>query len=396
MAPPRCWPGARSTPCCSSEPTAVSRPTSGADSAGLDCVVIGPRASDAPLAARIAIDGGVAGIHEGGVAVRMDDVPLPLRPVLPSPSDTAAALGGLATRLHRLSSTAALVSQLRITGGAVHDPAQGIDGEVRDVCVENGRIVAALPADAPRLDARGMVIMPGGIDMHAHIAASSVNLGRRLLPEEHTADPASAPPLTDDAIPRSGTGGTLPSTFTTGYRYAGLGYTTVFDAAVAPISARDTHAQLDDTPILDGGFFVLVGNDEYLHRQIAAGERDRARDYLAWLIQATGPTPPRSSAPAPSSSGSGSARSAVARRSGGQRRGHPARHPRDHRQCRQRAEAAAPGAHPLQQPRRPRQRRHHARDHAHAPRAPRALHPPPVPQLRRRARKELGLGGPRR
>jgi formylmethanofuran dehydrogenase subunit A len=180
------------------------------------------------------------------------------------------------------------MTRLRITGGAVHDPANGIDGEVRDICIENGRIVASLPAEAPVLRADGMVIMAGGIDIHAHIAATSVSLGRRLLPEEHSLDPVPAPALDDGSIPRSGTGGTVPSTFTTGYRYAGLGYTTVFDAAVAPVAARQTHAELDDTPIIDGGFFALLGNDEYLHRQIAAGETTRAKDYAAWILRSTG------------------------------------------------------------------------------------------------------------
>jgi formylmethanofuran dehydrogenase subunit A len=139
------------------------------------------------------------------------------------------------------------------------------------------------------VNARGMVVMPGGVDIHSHLASSACNHGRRLLPEEHAADPAPAPVLEPEEAPaRSGTGGTLPSTFTTGYRYAGLGYTTVFDAAVAPITARHTHAEFDDTPIVDGGFFVLLGNDEYLLRQVEAGERDRARDYAAWMIGATG------------------------------------------------------------------------------------------------------------
>jgi len=180
------------------------------------------------------------------------------------------------------------MTRLRITGGAIHDPANGIDGDVRDICVDGGRIVATLPADAPVLRADGMVIMAGGIDIHAHVAAASVTLGRRLLPEEHALDPAAAPELADGTIPRSGTGGTVPSTFTTGYRYAGLGYTTVFDAAVAPASARQTHAEFDDTPIIDGGFFALLGNDEYLHRQIAAKELGRAKDYAAWILKSTG------------------------------------------------------------------------------------------------------------
>jgi formylmethanofuran dehydrogenase subunit A len=177
--------------------------------------------------------------------------------------------------------------RLRIVGGAVHDPANGTDGEVRDVCIEDGRIVASLPGGVATLDARGMVVMPGGVDIHAHFASSSCNHARRLIPDEHAADPAAAPALLEGEA-RSGTGGTVPSTFTTGYRYAALGYTTAFDAAVAPLLARHSHAELDDTPCVDGGFFVLMGNDEYLLRQIERNERDRVRDYAAWLLGAAG------------------------------------------------------------------------------------------------------------
>ncbi len=179
-------------------------------------------------------------------------------------------------------------SRLRLVGGTIYDPANLVDGEARDLCIEDGRIVASLPDGAPTLDVRGMVVMPGGVDIHSHLASSSCNHARRLLPEEHAADPAPRPALDPEEIARSGTGGTVPSTFTTGYRYAGLGYTTVFDAAVAAVSARHSHAELDDTPCVDGGIFVLMGNDEYLLRQIAAGERERARDYAAWLLGSAG------------------------------------------------------------------------------------------------------------
>ena len=178
-------------------------------------------------------------------------------------------------------------SRLRIAGGTVYDPANGVDGAVRDICIEGERIVAELPTGVPRLDVRGMVVMPGGVDIHAHVAGSSVNHARRLLPEEHAADPAPAPQLADGPPARSGTGGTVPSTFATGYRYAGLGYTTAMEAAVAPLAARHAHAELDDTPIIDSGFYVLLGNDDYLLRQIAAGETARARDYAGWLLGVT-------------------------------------------------------------------------------------------------------------
>jgi formylmethanofuran dehydrogenase subunit A len=62
----------------------------------------------------------------------------------------------------------------------------------------------------------------------------------------------------------------------------------VLDAAVAPLMARWSHAEFDGTPIVDGGFLVLMGNDEFLLRLIDAGERDRARDYAAWLLGAAG------------------------------------------------------------------------------------------------------------
>jgi len=180
------------------------------------------------------------------------------------------------------------MSMLRITGGAIHDPANGVDGEIRDLCIRDGRIVAELPSDAPTFNAAGRVIMPGGVDIHSHVASASCNHGRRLLPHEHAADPMPAPIFADGSVGRSGTGGTLPSTFTTGYRYAGLGYTTVMDAAVAPLLARHSHHEFDDTPCIDGGFYTLMGNDEFLMRQIDAGEPAKARDYMAWLLGATG------------------------------------------------------------------------------------------------------------
>jgi formylmethanofuran dehydrogenase subunit A len=183
------------------------------------------------------------------------------------------------------------MTSLRIVGGAIHDPANVIDGEIADLCIQDGRIVASLPAEAPRLDARGMVIMPGGIDMHAHLASSSVNHARSIMSADHAAHPAPAPDLIasgDGAIPRSGSNGAVPSTFTTGYRYAGLGYTTVFDAAVAAVSARETHAQFDDTPIVDAGCFILMGNDAYLHQLLATGEQSQVQDYAAWLLRRAG------------------------------------------------------------------------------------------------------------
>jgi formylmethanofuran dehydrogenase subunit A len=171
---------------------------------------------------------------------------------------------------------------LRIVNGRVYDPANGIDGEVRDVCIADGRIVADVAPQARRIDVQGMVVMPGGLDIHCHIAGPKVNLARKLQPEDHRAD---VQPRT--AITRSGVGGTVPSTFTTGYRYALLGYTTAMEAAVPPINARHTLEELHDTPIIDKGFYVLMGNNVVLYKMLEKGHREEFQNTVAWLLAAS-------------------------------------------------------------------------------------------------------------
>ena len=67
---------------------------------------------------------------------------------------------------------------LRIAGGRVIDPANGINDEVRDLWIADGRVVAAPDDPGARgdrtIDARGYVVMPGGVDVR-HIAGSKVN-----------------------------------------------------------------------------------------------------------------------------------------------------------------------------------------------------------------------------
>lgn len=67
--------------------------------AAVPTVVVGPRASEAPFPARVAVDTGVAGIHEAGLGYRMDDVPLPLSGAVPGPRTAADVLQRLAQRL---------------------------------------------------------------------------------------------------------------------------------------------------------------------------------------------------------------------------------------------------------------------------------------------------------
>ncbi|MEX0728022.1 MAG: formylmethanofuran dehydrogenase subunit A [Planctomycetaceae bacterium] len=179
------------------------------------------------------------------------------------------------------------MSLLKIANGTVYDPKNNINGVVRDIWIQDGTVVGVPldPAVRPDkiIDAAGMVIMPGGIDMHCHIAGPKVNTARKMMPD----DKRIARVVKRTHTTRSGTVGSVPSTFATGYLYAGLGYTTAFDAAIPPMGARHAHEELQDTPIIDKGFYVLMGNNHYVMKQIHAGEPQLLKSYIAWLLNAT-------------------------------------------------------------------------------------------------------------
>ena len=58
----------------------------------------------------------------------------------------------------------------KIAGGTVYDPAHGIDGQVCDIWFAGGKIVGPPQGEQTKadrtIDAVGLVVMPGGVDMH--------------------------------------------------------------------------------------------------------------------------------------------------------------------------------------------------------------------------------------
>ena len=171
---------------------------------------------------------------------------------------------------------------IRIIDGQVYDPKNSVDGKVQDIYIKDGKIVKESSDKGSEINAKGMIVMPGGIDMHSHIAGPKVNLGRKLQPEDHSQDVQVRGEFT-----RSGTGGTVPSTFTTGYRYTTLGYTTVLEAAVPPLGARHTIEELQDTPIIDKAFLTLFGNNIMLFDLLEKGDMESFFQAVGWWLHAT-------------------------------------------------------------------------------------------------------------
>jgi formylmethanofuran dehydrogenase subunit A len=174
---------------------------------------------------------------------------------------------------------------IKLTGGRIYDPANGVDGEVRDIFIENGRIVS--PSPNAKVDheysVHGRVIMAGGIDPHSHIGGGKMTIARMMLPEDHIGQEFARTDIT-----RAGVGYAIPSTMTAGYRYAEMGYTAAFEPAMLPANARQAHMELADTAIIDKGAFAMLGSDDFFLGQLA-GKADFSaiKDYIAWTMHAT-------------------------------------------------------------------------------------------------------------
>jgi len=174
------------------------------------------------------------------------------------------------------------MSELIIKNGFVYDPINEINGEKMDICVRDGKIVESVKDSAKVVDASGKIVFPGGVDIHSHIAGGEVNTGRLLRPEDHFKDTEVKTALT-----RSGVGYSIPSTFTTGYRYSKMGYTTVMNPSTPPLQARHTHEELSDTPMIDKGTYPLLGDWWISLEHIRDGLLEENAAHIAWMLKAS-------------------------------------------------------------------------------------------------------------
>lgn len=125
--------------------------------------------------------------------------------------------------------------------------------------------------------------MPGGVDIHAHIAGPKVNAGRLLRPEDHLLEIENKTPNT-----RSGVGRSVPSTYFTGYAYAKLGYTCAMEPAMPPLEARHTHEELNDIPIIDKGAYTLLGSNWFLLERMSEMNINEMCAFVSWLLYTSG------------------------------------------------------------------------------------------------------------
>jgi formylmethanofuran dehydrogenase subunit A len=179
------------------------------------------------------------------------------------------------------------MTEVLIKNGFVIDPLNKIDCQKMDIAIKDGKIVKSVnESKAKVIDASGLIVMPGGVDIHTHIAGGEVNTGRIIRPEDHVKDV-----VRKTAITRGGTGYSIPSTYVTGYRYSQMGYTTVMNPSMAPLSAKHTHEELNDIPMLDKATYPLLGDWWFVLENLSKGKVEECARHVAWMLETTKVSP---------------------------------------------------------------------------------------------------------
>lgn len=71
-----------------------------------------------------------------------------------------------------------------LKNGIVFDPKNNVNGEQMDIFIKDEKIVDKVSSDAKIIDVRNKLVMPGGVDLHSHIAGPKLTVGRIYRPED--------------------------------------------------------------------------------------------------------------------------------------------------------------------------------------------------------------------
>nr|WP_319377545.1 formylmethanofuran dehydrogenase subunit A [uncultured Methanoregula sp.] len=174
-----------------------------------------------------------------------------------------------------------------VKGGFVIDPTRKIDGDVGDVAIKDGKIVEKVGSSAKVIDAKGKIVMAGGVDIHSHVAGPKVNAGRLMRPEDKLRSGVCLSGMAQKNGYRMESGFSIPSVFKTGYEYARMGYSFVMEAAMPPLLAPHVHEEIHDTPIIDEAALPVFANNWFVMDYLRQGEVENTAAYIAWLLKAT-------------------------------------------------------------------------------------------------------------
>jgi formylmethanofuran dehydrogenase subunit A len=160
-----------------------------------------------------------------------------------------------------------------IKNGLVFDPINNIEGEIKDILIQDGKIVDKLSSekDCKVIDAKNKTVIPAALDIHTHVASQQVNWAR-LLGTNHIKFKEIWQGLTIENIAKS---------------YISNGYTFILEANVFPSLARHTIFNFKHLPVLDKAMLLNVSNFWPLELEFQRGKIDSMAVFLSDLLAKT-------------------------------------------------------------------------------------------------------------
>ncbi|MFX0040535.1 MAG: amidohydrolase family protein [Promethearchaeota archaeon] len=165
------------------------------------------------------------------------------------------------------------MNRLIIKNGLVFDPINDVNGEIKDILIESGKIIEKFSSEKNirEIDAKGKTVIPAAIDIHTHVASQQVNWAR-LLGTNHDLFKEIWRGLTLKNIARS---------------YISSGYTLIVEANVFPSLAKQTIFNFKQLPVLDKAMLLNVSNFWPLELEFQRGKIDDMAVFLSDLLSKT-------------------------------------------------------------------------------------------------------------
>ena len=138
------------------------------------------------------------------------------------------------------------MTKLLVKNGFVFDPFNNIEGDKKDILIDNGKVVDKFVSgkDIKEIDAKGKTVIPAAVEIHAHVASQQLNWVR-LLGSANQDFQKLWNGLTLNAIAKD---------------YISNGYTFILEANVFPSLTKQTIFDLKRLPVLDKAFLLNTSN----------------------------------------------------------------------------------------------------------------------------------------
>ena len=165
------------------------------------------------------------------------------------------------------------MDRLIIKNGVVFDPINNIDGEIKDILIESGKIVEKFSneTDVKEINAKGKTVIPSAVDIHTHVASQQVNWAR-LLGTNNNKFKEIWRGLTLRNIAKN---------------YISNGYTFILEANVFPSLAKQTIFDFTQLPVLDKAMLLNISNFWPLELEFQRGKIDDMAIFLSDLLSKT-------------------------------------------------------------------------------------------------------------